>query len=155
MQYVLFVILFTLAHVFSYTIAGAVALKFSKNLYEEKERVCDFMRDMADDAERSHVEKWFLPAQFLRGPLMAVILLPLFSAVTDLSFFIAVLFFGGLMFIYTHLSSVSPFIDNIEGQVYFKKSYLRKDYFWKFQYEMLMYSVLFGFLMAAAVTWIM
>ncbi len=53
-------------------------------------------------------------------------------------------FFGLLVFIYTHLAAASPFIDNIEGFVYFKKEYLKKKFFIKFQMEMVLYSILFG-----------
>jgi len=52
------------------------------------------------------------------------------------------------MFIYSHLAAVSPFIDNIEGQVYFKESYLVRKYFLKFQFEMVLYTLLFGLSMS-------
>lgn len=50
------------------------------------------------------------------------------------------------MFIYTHLAAVSPFMDNIEGLVYFKEKYLVRKFFLKFQVEMILYSLLFGLL---------
>lgn len=147
MIYMKFILLFTIAHVVSYTAAGAIALNFSKDIYESKNRLCNFLNDMATEKERKHVEKYFLPAQVVRGLLMGVVLLPLFSAIEDLMIIIQFIFFGGLMFVYTHISSASPFMDNIEGQVYFKKQYLLKKSFFKFQFEMVMYAVLFGFIM--------
>ena len=142
-----FVLFFTMAHVIAYITAGAIALKFSKDLYETKNRLCTFMNDMSDDVERKHVEKYFLPAQIIRGILMSIVLLPLVSALADLAISVQFLFFAGLMFIFTHFSSASPFMDNIEGQVYFKKEFLQRKSFWKFQLEMIMYSILFGILM--------
>ncbi|MBT2582611.1 hypothetical protein [Planococcus sp. ISL-109] len=147
MVYIKFVLLFTIAHALSYVIAGAIALKFSKDIYETKNRLCSFMNDMFDDKERGHVEKYFLPAQIIRGILMGIVLLPLVSGIGELALLVQFVFFASLMFIFTHFSSASPFMDNIEGQVYFKKEYLHRKSFWKFQLEMVMYSILFGLLM--------
>jgi len=147
MIYIIFVILFTITHVVAYTVSGAISLQFSKEIYESKKRLCTFLNDMADEKERKHVEKYFFPAQIARGFLMGVVLMPLFSAIYNLSYIIQFIFFVSLMFIYTHLSSASPFMDNIEGQVYFKKDYLIKKSFFKFQFEMVMYAVLFGLIM--------
>jgi hypothetical protein len=44
MAYVLFSLWFTLLHTAVYTIAGAIALRISKDLYEEKNRLLDFLR---------------------------------------------------------------------------------------------------------------
>jgi hypothetical protein len=75
---------------------------------------------------------------------MSLILLPVLGALLELTFIFKLLFFSSLMFVYTHLAAASPFIDNIEGFVYFKKDYLMKKYFLKFQFEMILYSILFG-----------
>lgn len=147
MIYIKFILLFTVSHVFSYIVAGAMALNFSKDIYESKNRLCNFLNDMADQKERQHVEKYFIPAQIVRGLLMGLVLLPLFSAIKNLVFITQFIFFVSLIFVYTHISSASPFMDNIEGQVYFKKEYLLKKAFFKFQFEMLIYSALFGFIM--------
>lgn len=45
-------------------------------------------------------------------------------------------------------TAAPPFIDNIEGFVYFKNKYLQKKAFLKFQLEMIIYSLLFSFLLA-------
>jgi surface polysaccharide O-acyltransferase-like enzyme len=47
-------------------------------------------------------------------------------------------------------AAVSPFIDNIEGFVYFKNKYLQKKAFLKFQLEMIIYSILFASFLSAA-----
>ena len=150
MEYIKFGLFFVLAHTISYIAAGAIALSISKDIYESKNRHCDFLRDMADKESSSHVSFYFLPAQILRGLLMAVILLPVIGALLELTFIFKLLFFSSLMFVYTHLAAASPFIDNIEGQVYFKKGYLVKKYFLKFQFEMVIYVIIF----ASAMTYI-
>lgn len=147
MLHLKFIILFTIAHTVSYTAAGAIALKFSKDIYESKNRLCNFLNDMEVEEERKHVEKYFLLAQIARGFLMAVVLIPIVSALKNFMFIMQFIFFASLMFVYTHISSAAPFMDNIEGQVYFKKEYLLRKAFFKFQLEMVMYSVLFGFIM--------
>ena len=148
MEYIKFSLFFILSHTISYTIAGAIALSISKDIYESKSRHCDFLRDMSDEDERKYVSTYFIPAQILRGALMSIILFPLLSSIADLSFCVSIIFFGSLMFVYTHIAAVSPFIDNIEGYVYFKKDYLMKKYFIKFQLEMVLYCILFGLSMA-------
>ena len=119
MIYIKFIVLFIIAHVLSYAIAGNIALPFSKDIYEHKNRGCGFLRDMANPKERKHVQKYFFPAQIVRGFLMGLVLLPLLSDIKNHTFIIQLLFFSSLMFIYTDISSAAPFISNIEGQVYF------------------------------------
>ena len=150
MGYFKFISFFVLAHVVSYTIAGVIALAISKDIYESDSRHCDFLRDMSNPDESKRVSIYFLPAQVIRGFLMAMVLLPLLSAIVKFSFIESFVFFAGIMFIYTHLAAVSPFIDNIEGQVYFKEDYLVKKYFLKFQFEMVIYVIIF----ASAMTYI-
>lgn len=148
MDYLKFSLFFILAHVASYTIAGLIALKISKDIYESKNRLCNFLRDMSDKKESKHVSIYFLPAQILRGFLMSIVLFPLLNVLGELDLVLKFTFFGGLMFVYTHIAATSPFMDNIEGLVYFKKEYLKKKFFLKFQLEMVIYSILFGFLMS-------
>jgi len=143
-EYVKFSLLFIFSHVVAYTFAGVIALKVSKEIYENKSRHCDFLRDMSNKEESMYVSKCFLPAQILRGFLMSIVLLPILNSLLELSFVLQVTFFCSLMFIYTHISAVSPFIDNIEGFVYFKKQYIKKNIIVKFQFEMVMYSILFS-----------
>ena len=86
MEYLTFVVLFTLIHAFDYTVAGATALRISPDMYREKGQVLDYLRDMTDDTESVHVTKWFLPAQLVRGVLMAIVLLPIAGLLGDISF---------------------------------------------------------------------
>ena len=135
LTYINFALIFIVCHALAYTIAGAICLQLSKDIYETKSRLCDFMRDMSDDKESKHVQVYFLPAQILRGLLMSIALYPLLGALVDLSFALKALSFAGLMFIFTHLAAVSPFIDNIEGFVYFRSKYFKLQGVAKFQME--------------------
>ncbi|MCT8139931.1 hypothetical protein H1D32_20855 [Anaerobacillus sp. CMMVII] len=83
---------------------------------------------------------------------MALVLLPLVNAIGDLGPVVQFIFFGSLMFVFTHISSASPFLDNIEGQVYFKKEYLLKKSLLKFQLEMVMYAVFFSLIMTVCIS---
>lgn len=148
MEYVKFSLVFIMVHVVSYTIAGVIALKFSKDIYESKKRHCDFLRDMSEQEENKRVSILFIPAQLLRGLLMSIVLFPLLNTLIEFNFISKFIFFVGLMFIYTHIAAVSPFIDNIEGFVYFKKAYFKKEYFLKFQIEMIIYCIIFGLLIS-------
>jgi hypothetical protein len=144
-----FIFFFTISHITAYTVAGLIALNISDDIYKSRNRLCDFLRDMEDKSESRHVQKFVFPAQIIRGVLMAVILLPFLNTILIFSFLEKIIFFSGLMFVYTHFSAVSPFIDNIEGFVYFKNKYLEKKAFLKFQLEMIIYSILFGFLLSS------
>ena len=145
MEYLTFSLLFTLIHILSYTLAGMLALRISKDIYEGKSRLMDYHRDMSDDAESKHVHKWFIPGQILRGLLLSIILYPVLGSLGELAFVMRYAFFAGLMFVYTHVACAAPCPDNIEGFVYMKKRYITKSSFFKFQFEMIIYSLLFGF----------
>ena len=148
MEYFRLSIWFVLIHSFSYMFAGALALKISEDIYENKDRLMDYVRDMSDEKEKSHVTKWFFPAQLIRGLLMSFVLYPIITPLGELSFALRFLFFFGLVFIYTHISCAAPCSDNIEGYVYLKERYLNKTMFFKFQFEMIIYSSLFGLLVS-------
>ena len=84
----------------------------------------------------------------MRGLLFSLILYPILVPLGELAFVTRHLFFAGLMFVYTHLACAAPCPDNIEGVVYMKKRYIEKSSFFKFQFEMVIYSLLFGFLVS-------
>ncbi len=150
MGYLMFSFWFMVIHTAAYVAAGVIALKISKDIYEGKGRFADFLRDMSDPGESKHVQKFFLPAQLLRGLLMSIALYPVLGLLGDLSFGLRFLFWAGLMLIYTEISSAVPFPTNIEGFVYMKHRYLKTPKIWKFWLEIIIYSVLFGLPAAAA-----
>jgi hypothetical protein len=144
MQYLIFSFWFTVIHAGAYVLAGLIALKISSNIYRGENRHADFIRDMSDPVESKHVQKFFFPAQILRGVIMSIVLYPIIGSLADISFGSRFLFLAGLMFIYTEISSAVPFPTNIEGFVYMKERYLKSGAVWKFWTEITLYSVLFG-----------
>jgi len=146
MGYLIFSLWFTLIHILSYMVAGMLALRISKDIYDGKSRLMDYHRDMSDVEESKHVHKWFIPGQVLRGMFLSVILYPILGPLGELAFGLRFGFFAGLMFVYTHLACAAPCPDNIEGFVYMKERYIKKSSFFKFQFEMVIYSLLLGFL---------
>jgi len=148
MQYLIFSLWFTLIHVLSYMIAGMLALRISKDIYDGKSRLMDYLRDMSDEKESKNVHRWFIPGQIVRGLLLSIVLYPILLPLGDLSFGVRFLFFAGLMFVYTHVACAAPCPDNIEGLIYMKERYIKKPSFFKFQFEMAIYSLLLGFLVS-------
>lgn len=146
MRYLIFSFWFIIIHTVAYTFAGAVALKLSKDLYEKQKRLIDYVRDMSDESDRKHVEKWFLPAQVIRGLLMSMVLYPILNLLGDTDFLIRFIFLSSLMFIYTDVGSAIPFPHNIEGLVYMKPKYLNRKAMGKLYLEMVIYSLVFGLL---------
>ena len=151
MQYVIFSVWFTVLHSVMYTLAGMIALKFSREIYEGENRNVDFIRDMKNPAESRHVQRWFFPAQLVRGMLISLAVYPVLGALGEAAFLLRFAFMFALLFICTHIGSAAPCPDNIEGWVYLKEKYLRKNTFWKFQLEMIIYSVL----VSAAAAWLL
>jgi len=148
MKFVIFSLCFTIIHALAYTIAGAISFRISKELYESKSRLMDYLRDMSNESEKKVVEKRFFPSQLVRGLLMSVVLYPLLAPLSNLSLIIRFTFFTSLMFIFTHFSSAAPCPDNIEGFIYMQKRYFSKSSFFKFQFEMLLYSMIFALLLS-------
>ena len=146
-----FILWFELAHIAAYIVAGVIALSISKDIYKDKNRLCTFMRDMKDPKENKRIGMLFIPAQIIRALLMSLVLLPIVDYLITFSFLKQFLFFSSLVFIFTHIAAVSPFLDNIEGLVYFKKEYIKKEAFLKFQLEMVIYSVIFGIILSIGV----
>lgn len=145
MNYLLFSLGFVVIHTIAYTIAGVLALRVSKDLYEGENRLLDFLRDTGVPEDSQHLGKWLIPSQVVRGLLLSIVFYPILGALGDLSFGLRFAFMGGLMFVYMDLASAVPFIGNIEGFVYFKQRYLKTENIWKMQFEMVIYSLLFGF----------
>ena len=144
MNYLVFTLLFTVLHAAAYTIAGAVIFNFSKDVYKGKSRIMDYLRDMNNPQESSHVTKRFFPAQLVRGVLMSLVLYPLLPLLGEISVLPRGVFLFGMMFCYTHIACAAPCPDNIEGYVYLREKYFSKSSFFKFQTEMTLYSLLFS-----------
>lgn len=144
MEYIKFSLLFMLVHTGAYFIAGMLAYRISRDLYHGENRLLDFLKDMADPAENARVAKLTLPLQLLRGLVLSIVLYPILELLGDLSYSLRFVFLAGLMFVYTDFASAVPFPHNLEGVIYMKERYLKKSAFWKLQFEMIIFSLLFG-----------
>lgn len=148
MNYLMFSLFFIISHTFAYFLAGIIAYNISQDLYQSENRLLDFLIDPNKEGEANFTLKKVIPAQVLRGILMSIIFYPLLGTITEFSLELRILFFTGLMFIYTDLASAAPFPSNIEGFVYMKDRYLQKSVFWKTQAEMIIYSLFFASLLS-------
>lgn len=144
MEYIKFSLLFMLVHTGAYFVAGMLAYRISHDLYHGENRLLDFLKDMSDPAENARVAKLTLPLQLVRGLLLSIVLYPIVGLLGDLSYILRFVFLASLMFVYTDFASAIPFPHNIEGLVYLKERYLKKSAFWKLQFEMIVFSLLFG-----------
>jgi hypothetical protein len=144
-SYLLFSLYFFLIHMGCYIVAGLIDLRFSKRIYGGKDRLYKgFFRDMSDEKEGWRVSKYLIPSQFLRAVLMSVVLYPVLPFIEDLTFWEQFFFMGGLMFVYADFSSAVPFSNTIEGWVYLRKEFVKRDVFWTIQLEAILYSLMFG-----------
>jgi hypothetical protein len=144
MEYIKFSLLFMLVHTGAYFIAGMLAYRISRDLYHGENHLLDFLKDMSDESENARVAKLTLPLQLVRGFLLSIVLYPILGLLGDLSYLPRFIFLAGLMFIYTDFASAIPFPHNIEGLIYLKERYLKQSAFWKLQFEMIVFSLLFG-----------
>jgi hypothetical protein len=147
----LFVLWFTLIHMVAYVLAGVIALRISKDLYEHRNRHLDFLRDMGDAEENRKVQRAFLPAQLVRGLLMGLVLLPIVGALGEMTAALRFTFLAALTFVYLEVASSIPFPTTIEGRVYLKDRYRSFPSVWKLYLEAALYSAL----LAGAVTWLL
>jgi uncharacterized membrane protein YvlD (DUF360 family) len=103
---------------------------------------------MENKKENLRVAKLLVPAQFIRGILMSLVLYPILPYLETLNFGMKFLFMGGIMFVYADFASAIPFSNTIEGKVYLEKQFVEKKVFWAIQFEAIMYSIIFGLLSA-------
>lgn len=144
LEYIRFSLVFMLVHTGAYLAAGLLAYRISHELYHGENRLLDFLKDMSDPTENSRVAKWSLPLQLLRGLVLSIVLFPIMGLLGDLPYGLRFVFLASLMFIYTDFASAIPFPHNIEGFIYMKERYFRKNAIWKLHFEMFIYSLLFG-----------
>ena len=143
--YLIFSLLFSAIHIFSYFLAGMINYKMTKDFYGGKKALLTtFLRDTSKEEEISRINRLNIPAQIIRGLLMSFVLYPILGVLGELSFEIRLAFFAGLMFVYTDFASAVPFSNTIEGLVYMKKPFVRRELFMKISFEAVFYSVLFG-----------
>jgi hypothetical protein len=121
-QFLSFASKVTAAHIITYFIAGAIAYPLlTKQFYVGPNPIFKvFIRTEAEPELWVHATTWFLPAQFLRGFLMAVALCPFFNTLMSWSFTKRFLSISGLYIVLGFWAAAVAAPGTIEGMVYMR-----------------------------------
>jgi hypothetical protein len=143
--YFRFVFVIIAAHTLAYLFAGGIAYQLiTKELWEgESPLLSKYLRTPGNEELWNFAMIWQIPGQLVRALLIGLVLLPLYSSLKEWSGLKTFLFFSGLLFVLTHLSSAAPSSANIEGLVYMKPEFIQLGFI-KMQPEMILYSVIAG-----------
>ena len=112
----------TAAHIITYFIAGAIAYPlFTKEFYVGPNPIFKiFLRTEEEPELWAHAARWFLPAQFLRGLLMAAVLYPFFTTLLNWPFKKRLLSLSGLYLVLGFWAAAVAAPGAIEGMVYMR-----------------------------------
>ncbi len=110
------------AHVTTYFLAGAIFYQFlTKAFYTGPNPIfAAFMRTESEPELWAHVVTWFLPAQILRGVLMAAVLYPLFDTLKTWPFGRRFVWIAGVYLVFGLWSAAGAAPGTIEGMVYMR-----------------------------------
>jgi len=112
----------TAAHIITYFIAGAIAYPLlTKGFYVGPNPIFKvFMRTEAEPELWRHAVTWFLPAQFLRGILIAAALYPFFEVFQRWPFSKRFLSISGIYIMLGFWAAAVAAPGTIEGMVYLR-----------------------------------
>ena len=112
----------TAAQVTTYFLAGVVFYQLlTKDFYTGPNPIfAAFMRTEAEPELWAHVMRWFLPAQILRGVLLAAVLYPLFDVLKTWSFAKRFLLIASLYLVFGFWAATVAAPGTIEGMVYLR-----------------------------------
>ena len=141
----------TAAHVTTYFLAGALAYNFlTKEFYIGPNPIfASFMRTEAQPEMWSHVVRWFLPAQILRGLLMAMVLYPLFDTLKAWSFGKRYMLIAALYLVLGFWGATVAAPGTIEGMVYLRP-FITPEVHLRVQPEIIGQGLALAFLIAGA-----
>jgi hypothetical protein len=141
----------TAAHVTTYFLAGALAYNLlTKDFYTGPNPIfAAFMRTEAEPALWAHVVRWFLPAQILRGLLMAAVLYPLFDTLKAWPFGRRYLLIAGLYLVLGFWGAAVAAPGTIEGMVYMRP-FITPEVHLRVQPEIVGQGLALAFLIAGA-----
>lgn len=110
------------AHVTTYFLAGSIFYPFlTERYYVGPNPVfAVFMRTAADRALWPHVVRWFLPAQILRGLLIALVLYPLYGFLREWPFPKRLFYVASLYLVLGFWAATVAAPGTIEGMVYLR-----------------------------------
>jgi hypothetical protein len=139
----------TAAHVLTYFIVGAVAYQLiTKDFYVGSDPIFKaFMRTEAEPDLWAHVMRWFLPAQILRGILIAAVLYPFFDTLNGRSFPKRFLSISSLYVVLGCWAAAVAAPGTIEGMVYMRP-YITPAIHLKVQPELVAQGLALGALVA-------
>jgi len=139
------------AHVTTYFLAGAVAYPLlTKKFYEGPNPIFQpFMRTPAEPELWRHVVGWFLPAQILRGVLIAAALYPLFDTLKAWSFRKRFLLIAALYIMLGFWAATVAAPGTLEGLVYMRP-FITPMVHLKVQPEIILQGLALAFLIAGA-----
>ena len=148
-RYLLFVLFFTIAHILTYLVVGALAYQFlTKQFYQGEVPTFIFMRTESEPQLWAHAMKWMIPGQLIRGIIMGLALLPFMAVLVRSSVLRRGLMISLIYFVFSHLSAAGPTTSNIEGFIYFRPEYFTTRTFLLTQPEIIVQSLALGLLFA-------
>lgn len=149
----IFTSIFTLSHVISYYIIGALAYALiTKQFYSGDIPTFIFMRTESNPELWSHTMLWMFPGQILRGILMSLPLLLIIDPIMSFSKIKRALFIAFLYFMFSHLSGSGPTTSNIEGFIYLRPEYFTTQIFLLTQPEIILQSSGLGFIFSIIIS---
>ena len=139
------------AHVTTYFLAGAVAYQLlTKEFYVGTHPIfATFMRTEGEPQLFSHVVRWFLPAQILRGLLIAAVLYPFFDTLKVWPFVKRWLVIGALYIVLGFWAATVAAPGTLEGMVYLRP-FITPEVHLKVQPEIVLQGLALAFLIAGA-----
>jgi len=121
-RFAIFAAKITAAQVTTYFLAGAVFYQLlTKDYYTGSNPIfAAFMRTETEPELWAHVMRWFLPAQILRGVLIAAVLYPLLDTLKVWSFGKRFLLIASLYLVFGFWAATVAAPGTIEGMVYLR-----------------------------------
>jgi hypothetical protein len=139
------------AHVTTYFLAGALAYNLlTKEFYTGPHPIfAAFLRTEGEPELWSHAVRWFLPAQILRGVLIAAVLYPLFDTLKAWSFGKRYLLIAALYIVLGFWAASVAAPGTLEGMVYMRP-FITTQVHLKVQPEIIFQGLALAFLIAGA-----
>jgi hypothetical protein len=137
------------AHALTYFIVGALAYQLlTKEFYIGPDPIfAAFMRTETEPELWTHVERWFFPAQILRGLLIAAVLYPFFATLNGWSFAKRFLSISSLYLVLGFWAAAGASPGGIEGMVYMRP-FITPAVHFKVQPEIVVQGLALGALVA-------
>jgi hypothetical protein len=121
-RFLLFVAKIIAAQVTTYFLSGAVFYPLlTKPYYEGPHPIfAVFLRTEADPVLWAHVVNWFLPAEILRGILIAVVIYPLYDILKAWSFLKRLFYVASLYLVLGFWAATVAAPGTLEGMIYMR-----------------------------------